>query len=135
MKVGRLNHTVGAIRVAFAFERVDEIVERFHRLALDALEGPRADVRSDDDFGVVQQWVVCGRGLFGENVGGITGEFARVQGGDDGVLVDEFTAAGVDDPRAVRKPVESVGIDAVECLGVEIGVWADDVHRVENRVE
>ena len=92
-------------------------------------------MRGDDDLRVVEQGVVCGWRFFGEDIRGITGEFARVQGGNDRVLIDQFATARVDDPSAVGKPVQTLGVDAVKRVSVEIRVWADDVHRVKNRVK
>ena len=95
---GKLNHGVGAVALTLAIEGVDEVGERFHGLPWHAFKGPRADVRGDDDLGVVEQWVVCGWGLFVQHIGGVTSEFPGIQRGDDGGLVDEFATAGVDEP-------------------------------------
>ena len=55
-----LDHAVGAVCVALAGEGIDEIGEGFHGLARDGLVSARADVRGDDDLGMVEQRVIGG---------------------------------------------------------------------------
>ena len=93
-----LDHAVGAVCVALAGEGVDEIGEGFHGLARDGLVGALSDMRSDDDLGMVEQWVIGGGWFLVKDIGGVTGELAGIESDDHIGLGNEFAAAGVHEP-------------------------------------
>lgn len=133
--LGGRNDAIGAENGAATVEEIDEIVQRFHRLARHAFVGARADVGGDEDFRVAQHRIIGGRRLLLHHVGGIAGEFAGIQCCEDGRGIGELAAAGVDDHGILRQQREALGIDEVFRVSGEFRVWADDVAGGENRVD
>jgi len=71
--------------------------------------------------------VVLGRGLHVPDVAGVAGELAARKRGGDVVLVADGTAGGVDEPRALLKVLQELGVDEAARPLVQRAVDGDDV--------
>lgn len=97
----RFDDAVCAVAFAIAVKRVDQVGKGFECLAGDAFKGARADMRGNDNLGMVEQRMVGRWWFLVEDVGSVTGEFSGIEGCEDCCLVDQFAAAGIDDPSSV----------------------------------
>ena len=101
----------------------------------DAFGGLVGDVGGEDDLVAGEDWVVWRDGFLVEDVEGGAGEFAVVEGLDEGVGVYEFAASGVDEDGVGLHQGEFSGADDVMAVWAESDVEADDVGLLEELVE
>ena len=110
-----------------AVERGDDLLGDDHACPVLRLVGRGREMRRDDDLVEPEQ-----RPLYGsvENTSSAApGELPRLERLDEGVLVDERAARGVDEPRAVPHPRDRVAVDQAARLVRQRRVERDDRRR------
>eukprot|EP01022_Parablepharisma_sp_SALTPOND_P029698 TRINITY_DN743_c1_g4_i1.p1 TRINITY_DN743_c1_g4~~TRINITY_DN743_c1_g4_i1.p1 ORF type:complete len:1335 (-),score=475.41 TRINITY_DN743_c1_g4_i1:5534-9538(-) len=97
--------------------------------------GDPADVRAEDDVGDILQGMRRGEGFLLEAVQAGRAQLARGQRSDQGLLVDEAAARGIDQDGAILHARQRGGIDHVAVLGGQRAMQREHVGAGEERLQ